>query len=233
MIKIVRFLARRPDMPAETFLRQWQDIQAPAWRSLPGLRGAILNRPVETHSRSDVAVLEVAPFDAIEEFWFDDEAGWDAARASSAGVAIRAEEARSLSALRGFVTQEAWQVPMPDGPRPLIKSFTAIRRRDDATAEAFQHAWRVVHGAMARTVPLLRGFVLSGIRSEQVAEGVPPLPMETPLDGIAESWCADMDARRAMVVSAEAKHWFADGATFLGRVKTVLLEEQVVLTPPG
>lgn len=233
MIKVIGFLARRPDMAAADFLRHWRDVQAPAWRSLPGLRGAVLNVPAEYHSRADVPLLAIAPFDVIEELWFDNLAAWDAARASSAGQAMRAEEARSLSALRRFVTEEAWQVPMPAGPRPLIKSFTAIRRRDDATADAFQHAWRVVHGAMAATVPLLRGFVLSGIKGELAPDGVPALSMETPLDGIAESWCADMAARRAMVVSPEAKHWFADGATFLGRVKTVLLEEDVILAPPG
>lgn len=233
MIKVVGFLARNPALPAEAFLELWREGQAQVWRALPGLRGAILNVPAEYHSRADVPVLDIAPFDVIEELWFDNEAAWQAARASPPGAAMRAAEAGSLSGLRRFVTEEAWQVPMAAGPRPLIKSFTAIRRRDDATPAAFQHAWRVVHGAMAATVPLLRGFVLSGIRGECAPDGVPPLPMETPLDGIAESWCADMAARRAMVVSPEAKHWFADGATFLGRVKTVLLEEQVVLAPPG
>lgn len=233
MIKLVRFLARRPDLPAEDFLRHWRGVQAPAWRDLPGLRGAILNIPIEYHSRSDVPVLDIAPFDVIEELWFDDVAAWEAARASASGERMAAEEARCLSAGRSFATEEAWQVPMPAGPRPLIKSFTAIRRRDDATAEAFQQAWRVVHGAMAASVPLLRGFVLSGILAEHADGPIPPLAMDTPLDGIAESWCTDMAARRAMVVSPEAQHWFADGATFLGRVKTVLLEEQVVAAPPG
>lgn len=228
MIKIVTFLARRADLTAARVLPL-----VPLWRELPGLRGAILNTPVEYHSRSDVAALEVAAFDAIAELWFDDEAAWRAALASPAGARLRASESRCLSAARSFVTSEAWQVPMPPGPRPLIKSFTAIRRRDDATAGAFQHAWRVVHGGMAATVPLLRGFVLSGILAETAHPDLPALPMETPLDGIAESWCADMAARRAMVVSPEAKRWFADGATFLGRVKTVLLEEMLVVAPPG
>ena len=233
MIKVVSFLARRVDRTAEEFLGDWRNAQTPLWRALPGLRGAVLNVPLEYHSRSDVPVLDVAPFDAIEQVWFDDMAAWEAALASPAGARLRAEQARQLSGLRSFVTEEAWQVPMPPGPRPLIKSFTAIRRRDDATADAFQHAWRVVHGGMAAGVPLLRGFVLSGILGERTEDGIPPLAMESPLDGIAESWCEDMDARRAMVVSPEAKHWFADGATFLGRVKTVLLREEVVAPPPG
>ena len=233
MIKVVTFIARRPDSTAEVFLDGWRDVQATLWRGLPGIRGAVLNIPLEYHSRSDVPVLDVAPFDAIEQLWFDDTAAWDAAMASPAGEALRAEEGRLLSARRSFVTEEAWQVPLRQGTRPGVKSFTAIRRRDDATAEAFQHAWRVVHGGMAKGVPLLRGFVLSGILAERTRDDIPGLAMDTPLDGIAESWCEDMDARRAMVVSPEATHWFADGATFLGRVKTVLLREEVVVAPPG
>ncbi|WP_268238141.1 EthD domain-containing protein [Neoroseomonas lacus] len=231
IIKLVSFLARRPGMTAEAFLTHWQDVHAPMACDLPGLRGHILNIPIETHSRSDVAQLDVAPFDGIEQLWFDDQAACAAAMASPAGARWRAEAARFIGAQRGFATEEAWQVPLPAGPRPAVKSFTAIRRRDGATPEQFQYAWRVVHGGMAASVPLLRGFVLSGILAEQPRDDIPPLRMALPLDGIAESWCDDMQARRAMVVSPEAQHWFADGATFLGQVKTVLLREAVMIPP--
>jgi uncharacterized protein (TIGR02118 family) len=219
-------------MSADAFQAWWRDAHAPLGRDLPGLRGYILNIPLETHSRSDVAQLDVAPFDGIEQLWFDDEAACADAMASAAGAAWRAEGAAAIGARRGFVTEEAWQVPLPPGPRPGVKSFTAIRRRDDATPEAFQQAWRVVHGGMAASVPLLRGFVLSGILGEWAQADIPALDMAVPLDGMAESWCDDMAARRAMVVSPEARHWFADGATFLGRVKTVLLREDVIVPPP-
>ena len=232
IIKIVSFLARRPDMAAEAFLARWRDVHAPMARDLPGLRGHLLNIPLETHSRSDVAQLDVAPFDGIEQLWFDDADACAAAMASPAGKRWRDEAAAFIGAIRSLVTEEAWQVPLPPGPRPGVKSFTAIRRGDDATPEAFQQAWRGVHGPMAATVPLLRGFVLSGILAEQPRDDIPALRMALPLDGIAESWCDDMAARRAMVVSPEAQHWFADGATFLGQVKTVLLREEVILRPP-
>jgi hypothetical protein len=174
----------------------------------------------------------MADFDGIEQLWFDDAGSCAAAMASPAGLRWRAGAAAFIGAQRGFVTDETWQVALPTGPRPGVKSFTAIRRRADATPDAFQHAWRVVHGGMAATVPLLRGFVLSGILGEQPREDIPPLRMTLPLDGIAESWCDDMQARRAMVVSPEAQHWFADGATFLGQVRTVLLRETVIAPPP-
>ena len=41
-----------------------------------------------------------------------------------------------------------------------------------------------------------------------------------------------LEARARMVASPEARRWFADGALFLGAVKTFLLAERVVLSPP-
>lgn len=216
IIKVISFLGRRGDLSPEAFHQAWRDHRAARLR---GLRACILNRPVEIHARSDVPMLAMDDVDGIEELWFDD--------AAAAEAALASDRVPGVGALRSFLTEESWMVPMAGGPRPGIKSFTAIRRRSDATPEAFQHAWRTVHGAMAATVPLLRGFVLSGIVGER-ATGQPALGMATPLDGIAESWCADIEARRAMVVSPEAKHWFADGATFLGEVKTFLLAEDVL-----
>lgn len=229
IIKLIRFLARRSDVTADAFETQWQQRRAAWLRDLPGLRGCILNIPLETHARSDVAQLDMDPIDGIEELWFD-----DAVPVASAGAdRQRADAEAFIGASRGFITREAWHVPLPSGPRPGVKSFTAIQRRRDATPEAFHRAWREVHGPMAATVPLLRGFVQSGILGEQPQDGIPALRMALPLDGIAESWCDDMAARRAMVVSPEAQHWFADGATFLGQVKTILLREVVVRSPPG
>ncbi len=215
-------------MTADAFLDHWQGCHATLARSLPGLRGHLLNIPLETHSRSDVAQLDIAAFDGIEELWLDDAT----ATASPAAQPWRDDATTFIGAMRSLVTQESWQVPLPPGARPGVKSFTAIQRRADASPEAFQHAWRNIHGPMAATVPLLRGFVLSGIIGEQAPDPIAPLRMALPLDGIAESWCDDMAARRAMVVSPEAQHWFADGATFLGQVKTVLLREIVVVAPP-
>lgn len=234
IIKLIAFLARQPGLTVAAFHDHWRGDQAPLARGLPGLRGHVLNLPLETHSRGDVAQLPMDDVDGVEQLWFDDAAACAAAMASPAGLRWQAAGDGILGARRCFVTQEAWEVALPPGPRPGVKSLTVIRRRDDATPEAFQCAWRMVHGPMAATVPLLRGFVLSGIVAEQPASAaVPALRMEVPIDGIAESWCDDLPARRAMVVSPEAQRWFADGATFLGRVKTLLLREEVLVRPPG
>ncbi|WP_426958351.1 EthD family reductase [Muricoccus radiodurans] len=232
MIKSISFLARKPGLSAEDFQRHWREVHAPMWRDVPGVRGYVLNIPIESHGRSDVAALPMGDFDGIAQVWFDDLQARAAAGASAEGKRWHGDGATIIGSIRTFVTEEQVVVPLPEGPRPGVKALTAIRRRPDHTPEQFQQAWRVGHARMAPGVPNLRAFILSGIVEEQFRADLPPLEMKTPLDGFAESWCDDMDARRALVASPEAQEWFADGATFLGEVKTVLLREEVMCPPP-
>ena len=233
VIKSISFLSRRAGISPEEFQHHWREVHAPMWRDVPGVRGYILNIPVESHSRSDVPQLSMGDFDGIAQVWFDDLATRAAAAASPEGRRWHGDGATIIGAIRTFVTQEQAVIPVPRDPRPGIKALTVIRRRADATPQAFQDAWRKRHAAMASEVPGLRGFVLSGVVEEQFRHDIPPLPMATPLDGFAESWCDDLSARRAMVGSPEAKRWFADGATFLGEVRTFLLQEEVMVLPPS
>jgi hypothetical protein len=79
----------------------------------------------------------------------------------------------------------------------------------------------------------LGGFVVSTVIEEQFRADLPSIPMEGPIDGFAESWINDLEARARMIVSPEAKHWFADGASLFGKVKTVVLEDRVMAPPPA
>ncbi|MBX6374619.1 MAG: EthD family reductase [Acetobacteraceae bacterium] len=234
MIKSVSFLARRPELSREAFLRHWTEVHAPMCHEVPGLRGYVLCLPVLEHARGDVPALEMAPFDGIAQTWFDDLEARARAAASEAGRRWHADGASIIGGIRTFVTEEQVVLPVQgDGTaHPPFKALTVIRRREDSTPEAFHHHWRVVHADMARGVPELRGFVLSGIVEEQFRADIAPFPMEGPIDGFAESWFDSLDARARMVASPEARRWFADGATFLGRVKTILLAERVMIPPP-
>lgn len=233
MIKSISFLARKPGLSAEAFQHHWQEVHAPMWRDVPGVRGYILNVPVESHARSDVAALAMGAFDGIAQVWFDDLAARAAAAASPEGKRWHGDGGLIIGSIRSFVTAEQVVIPVPRAPRPGLKALTVIRRRADHTPAQFQEAWRKRHAEMAATVPGLRGFVLSGIVEEQFRGDIPAFPMATPLDGFAESWCDDLDARRAMAASPEATAWFADGATFLGAVSTILLREIVACPPPA
>lgn len=234
MIKSFSFLVRRPEISREAFLRHWTEVHAPMCRDVPGLRGYVLCLPVQEHVRDDVAALEMAPFDGVAQLWFDDLEARARAAASPAGRRWHADGASIIGGIRTFVTEEQVVLPVADGDRrPPLKALTVIQRRPDSTPGAFHHHWRVVHAAMAREVPELRGFVLSGIVEEQFRPDIAPFPMAGPIDGFAESWFGSLEARARMVASPEARRWFADGAAFLGRVKTVVLAERVMVPPPG
>jgi uncharacterized protein (TIGR02118 family) len=233
MIKSIAFLARRPELAHEQFLRHWTEVHAPMCDAVPGLRGYVLNTVVQEHHRDDVVALAMAPFDGIAQTWFDSLEARAAAAASPQGKAWHADGASIIGGIRSFVTREMHPVPLPAGAkRPPLKALTVIARRKDATAEQFRRHWLDIHAPMARGVPELRGFTLSEIVEEQFRPDIPPFPMDLPIDGFAESWVDSVEARARMVASPEAQRWFADGARFLGAVKIVLLAERVMIPPP-
>ena len=51
---------------------------------------------------------------------------------------------------------------------------------------------------------------------------IPDLDIE--IDGIAELWWDDAEAMKASVASPEAQALFADGALFIGRIKTYVIK---------
>jgi uncharacterized protein (TIGR02118 family) len=232
MLKSFSFLARKPGLSSEAFLHHWIEVHAPMWRSVPGIRGYVLGIPVQNHSRADVAGLSMDPFDGVAQVWFDDLASRAAAAASPEGKAWHADGGSIIGQIRTFVTEEEVAVPLAS-PRPAYRALSLVQRKPGASTEAFQHHWRRVHAPMAATVPELGGFVVSTVIEEQFRADLPSIPMEGPIDGFAESWINDLEARARMIVSPEAKHWFADGASLFGKVKTVVLEDRVMAPPPA
>lgn len=81
----------------------------------------------------------------------------------------------------------------------------------------------MIHGGIHGCTSVRRAAWLRAVgHSRRMGAGdIPALDMAVPLGSAwRRSWCDDMAARRAMVRLAGAKRWFADGATFLGRVKS-------------
>lgn len=232
MLKSFSFLARRAGLSREAFLHHWTEVHAPMWRTVPGVRGYVLGIPAQEHARSDVAGLEMGPFDGVAQVWYSDLAARAAAAASPEGRAWHADGGTIIGAIRTFVTDEEAAVPLA-GPRPRFRALSIVRRRDGTGAEDFLRHWRGVHAPMARDVPELRGFVTSRVIEEQFRPDLPPIPMEGPVDGFAESWIDSLDARARMIASPEAGRWFADGAALFGKVRTVVLEDRVMAPPPA
>jgi len=232
VIKSFSFLVRRPGMTHEQFVRHWHDVHVPMSHDVPGLRGYIVSTVVDQQSRADVPGFDMAPFDDLAQTWFDDLEGRARAGASPEGKRWHADGAEIIGNIRMFVTTEDLVVSLP-AQRPPVKTLSVIKRRPELSAEQFNRHWRDIHAPMARGVPKLRGFALSGIVEEQFRPDIQPFAMDGPLDGFAESWWDSRESRAEMVASDKGKAWFADGAKFIGAVRGILLAERVVIAPPA
>jgi uncharacterized protein (TIGR02118 family) len=111
----------------------------------------------------------------------------------------------------------------------MIKSLSLLIRKAGMTHEQFVKHWVEVHAPLAHSVPGLRRYVQSHIADERRRPDIPPLEVE--VDGIAELWYDDREAMARALASPEAKTLHADGALFIGRIKTFIIEEKVIV--PG
>ena len=95
----------------------------------------------------------------------------------------------------------------------MIKSISLLTRKDGWTHEQFVRHWLDVHAPLAHAVPGLRRYVQSHIVEERRRPDIPSTDVE--VDGIAELWYDD----------------HADGARFIGRIKTYTVEEHQIIPP--
>jgi uncharacterized protein (TIGR02118 family) len=112
----------------------------------------------------------------------------------------------------------------------VIKSISLLTRKDGMTHEQFVDHWVRIHAPLAHAVPELRRYVQAHIVEERRRPDIPALDID--VDGIAELWYDDRDAMMRALASPEAKTLHADGARFIGRIKTFTVEEKVIVTSP-
>ena len=113
------------------------------------------------------------------------------------------------------------------GGTPVIKSISLLTRKEGMTREQFVKHWFEVHAPLARAVPGLRHYVQSHIVEERKRSDIPTTEVE--VDGIAELWYDDREAMARALATPEAKALHADGALFIGRIKTFTVEEKVIV----
>lgn len=111
----------------------------------------------------------------------------------------------------------------------MIKVIGLLSRKEGLTHEQFVQHWVGIHGPMAQGMPELRRYIQSQVRAEPTRPDIPQLIGEGEVDGIAELWFDDRAAHQRYGASPEAKRWQADGALFIGRIKSFVVEEDVVL----
>jgi uncharacterized protein (TIGR02118 family) len=109
----------------------------------------------------------------------------------------------------------------------VIKSLTLLTRKPHLTHEQFMKHWVEIHGPLARKVPGIRRYVQTHILEERKRPDVPSSDVE--IDGIAELWYDDREAMQKAISSPEGKALYADGALFIGQVKTFTTKELVVI----
>lgn len=113
----------------------------------------------------------------------------------------------------------------------MIKVVSLLTRKDGLTHEAFVKHWVEIHGPLALGVPGIRRYVQSHITGRRTRADIPETDVD--IDGIAELWYEDEEALRRSSATPEAKRLYADGALFIGRIKSFVIEEKEIIPGPS
>ena len=113
----------------------------------------------------------------------------------------------------------------------MIKSISLLTRKEGLSHEDFVRHWLEVHAPLAHAVPGGRRYVQSHILEERTRPDIPTTVVG--IDGIAELWYDDRAAMDRANASPEAKRLHADGALFIGQIKSFVVEEKVIIPAGG
>lgn len=111
----------------------------------------------------------------------------------------------------------------------MIKVLSLLTRKDGITHEEFVRHWLEVHAPLAHAVPGIRRYVQSHIVDTLSRPDIPDTAIE--VDGIAELWYDDLESFRRAAATPEMKLLTDDGALFIGRIKTYVIDEKPIIPP--
>jgi uncharacterized protein (TIGR02118 family) len=109
----------------------------------------------------------------------------------------------------------------------MIKSISLLTRRLELTHEQFVRHWIEIHAPLAHAVPGMRRYVQNHIEGARTRPDIPETLVD--VDGIAETWFDDRDTMARANASSEAKRLHDDGALFIGRIKSFIVEEKFII----
>ena len=109
----------------------------------------------------------------------------------------------------------------------MIKTVGLLTRKNGWTHAQFVKHWVETHAPLAHKVPGLRRYVQNHIRGERTRADIEATAVE--IDGIAELWFDDQAALEAAARTPEMKALHADGAKFIGAIKSYVVEEKFVI----
>ncbi|HZT50111.1 MAG TPA: EthD domain-containing protein [Hyphomicrobiaceae bacterium] len=105
----------------------------------------------------------------------------------------------------------------------MIKSLSLLTRKSGLSREEFRRVWEGEHAPLVKAVPQVRRYVLSFVLDEPTRPDVPTQAMN--VDAVAELWYDDMAALNAAAASPQMQAVQANGALYLGAIKTFITEE--------
>ena len=108
-----------------------------------------------------------------------------------------------------------------------IQTIGLLARKPDWTHAQFMKHWIEIHAPLAHAVPGLRRYVQNHILDMRTRDDITALQLE--IDGVAELWFDDRAALDAAARTPEMKALHADGAKFIGRIRSYIVEEKVVI----
>ena len=109
----------------------------------------------------------------------------------------------------------------------MIKTIGLLTRKDGWTHAQFMKHWVEIHAPLAHAVPGLRRYVQNHIEGERTRPDIPTTAVE--IDGVAELWFDDQAALEAAARTPEMKALQADGAKFIGHIKSYVVDEKFVI----
>jgi uncharacterized protein (TIGR02118 family) len=109
----------------------------------------------------------------------------------------------------------------------MIKTIGLLARKPGWTHEQFMQHWVEVHAPLAHAVPGLRRYVQNHIQDERTRTDIEALALE--IDGVAELWFDDRAALEAAARTPEMQALHADGAIFIGRIRSYVVEEKTIV----
>ena len=109
----------------------------------------------------------------------------------------------------------------------MIKTIGLLTRKDGWTHAQFMKHWVEVHAPLAHAVPGLRRYVQNHILDERTRADIAATAVE--IDGVAELWFDDHAALEAASRTPEMKALHADGALFIGRIRSYIVEEKIIV----
>jgi uncharacterized protein (TIGR02118 family) len=109
----------------------------------------------------------------------------------------------------------------------MIKVLGLLTRKEGISHEQFVRHWFDIHGPLAHAVPGIRRYVQSHITRSLTRPDIAETDVE--VDGIAELWYDDLESLQRAAATPEMKTLTDDGALFIGRIKSYVIEERQII----